>query len=399
MNIGAFVQQVSVMHDRLSLLFDNAATTATPSPSLASSILKELGVAMEELQVAMEELQQSNEELTIALIAVEDERKRYQDLFQFAPEAYLVTSVDGCIKEANQAASQMLKVPIQFLIGKPLSIYVRESYRPFFRQELNQRQQRDYFQDWEVPLQSREGEELDALCSTLAIRDHQGALVGFRWIIRDISQSKRITFLERHQNKLDQDDVELLKTYPRHDFMEGDWIPLDHHTIWMVEQGLVKLTTLTSQNQEVLIGLAGPGMFFGAYLTSLSLYEAIVETDVQLIAIPVVEAVASPTLNQLLLSRTRQRLKQVETLLAISAERQIEHRLCQLLNLLKNDIGESTPQGVRLNLRLTHEDLANACCATRVTISRLLHQLMQAGKITLDEKKHIVILRDLQEIP
>lgn len=136
-------------------------------------------------------------------------------------------------------------------------------------------------------------------------------------------------------------------------------------------------------------------MPFGAYLTSLQLYEAVALTDVQLTSIPVNAIAHSCPLAQYLFVKTRQRLQQTEAWLAISGERQIEDRLCRLLNLLKDQAGEPTPEGTRLSIRLTQEDLANACCTTRVTISRALGQLQQSGKIALDAKKYILILKDL----
>ena len=36
---------------------------------------------------------------------VEVQRQRYQDLFEFAPDAYLVTDIEGTIWEANRAAA------------------------------------------------------------------------------------------------------------------------------------------------------------------------------------------------------------------------------------------------------------------------------------------------------
>ncbi len=51
--------------------------------------------------VVEEELRQKKEKLAIARETAELEHRRYQDLFDLAPDAYLVTDVDGIIKEAN----------------------------------------------------------------------------------------------------------------------------------------------------------------------------------------------------------------------------------------------------------------------------------------------------------
>jgi CRP-like cAMP-binding protein len=41
--------------------------------------------------------------------------------------------------------------------------------------------------------------------------------------------------------------------------------------------------------------------------------------------------------------------------------------------------------------RFTHEDIASACCTTRVTITRLMGILEQIGLISFDSKNHIIL--------
>jgi len=76
---------------------DLAAGTLPPG----GEILEELRTALEELRVADEELRAQNEELIAAHLQVETEWRRYQELFQLAPNAYLVTTLTGIITEAN----------------------------------------------------------------------------------------------------------------------------------------------------------------------------------------------------------------------------------------------------------------------------------------------------------
>ncbi len=66
---------------------------------------EELNVALKTLQAAEEELRRQNRALELAGQKAEAERHRYQDLFQFAPDGYLVTDLDGTIHEANRAAA------------------------------------------------------------------------------------------------------------------------------------------------------------------------------------------------------------------------------------------------------------------------------------------------------
>lgn len=380
------------MADRLSELFQVDDVAFLLTPEHAASAFKELGVASEELQVAVEELRQQNEVLNATLELVAAERKRYQDLFQFAPQAYLVTSLEGMIQEANRMAAQLLGVPMQFLIGKPLLPFVHPIDRPSYWQEILQRQQRDSFQDWPFRLQSRQQETIDVACSLLAIRDQAEQSIGFRWVLKNITEQKRLEDLERNAHLLNgESDTALLQNRSLQHYRAGDLIPLQHQSLWYVVQGLVKLTSLTEQNKESLIGLVGKGMPFGTYLTALSIYQATALSDVALVSVSLSEVAASPYLAQLLLSKTGQRLRQAELLVSILAEERAEKRLCRLLELLQTEVGESTAQGVRLTVRLTHEEMSSACCCNRVTITRLLSKLERQGKIALDPERYIIL--------
>jgi transcriptional regulator with PAS, ATPase and Fis domain len=88
--------------------------------NLLEEVFEEVSTVLEELQVAQEELLQQNQELVTARQAVEAQRQRYQDLFDFAPDAYLVTDVAGNIQEANCTAAMLLNTSKELLAGKQL---------------------------------------------------------------------------------------------------------------------------------------------------------------------------------------------------------------------------------------------------------------------------------------
>ncbi len=144
---------------------------------------------LEELQVIEEELRQQNEELAIALETAELEHQRYQDLFDLAPDAYLVTDVVGIIKEANYVAAALLSVRQKFLVGKPFILFIAESDRQTFMKQLASLQQ---VQDWEVDLQPRRSTAFPARIKMVAMYDSQGQQVGWRWLLCDISEQQAI---------------------------------------------------------------------------------------------------------------------------------------------------------------------------------------------------------------
>src|SRR5215208_2735718 len=108
MNPEEFGARLHTIHRRLNRLAEGEAAPHD------EAVIEELHTALEELRVADEELRQQNEELSAAHFQVEIERQRYQDLFQLAPDAYLVTDLMGIITEANHSASRLLRVEPQF---------------------------------------------------------------------------------------------------------------------------------------------------------------------------------------------------------------------------------------------------------------------------------------------
>ena len=95
----------------------------------ALTAVEDYQAALEEIQVAEEELRQQNEELIRTRNDLETERHRYQELFEFAPDAYLVTDARGRILEANLAANRLFNVPPPFLVKKPLFLFIASEDR------------------------------------------------------------------------------------------------------------------------------------------------------------------------------------------------------------------------------------------------------------------------------
>ncbi len=219
-NLDDFAQQIQDMQQRLAQLQRYAGKSPTlrltNAPEVANAdaspvlteqqqqetieiAFEELSIALEELQVANEELfqqheelSQQNQELSAAQQAVEAERQRYQELFEFAPDAYLVTDRNGVIQEANRAAATLLNISQTFLVSKALNLYVIKNERPVFHSKLTELYQADGVQEWEMCLQPRNKTPIIAAVTVAAVRNPLGNLVCLRWILRDITDRKRI---------------------------------------------------------------------------------------------------------------------------------------------------------------------------------------------------------------
>jgi len=151
----------------------------------------ELQNILEETQVLQEELRQQNEELVVIHESLETQRRHYLDLFNFAPDGYLVTNMRGVIEEANQAVTTLLSKNSRFLVGKPLAVFISPAERLNFRTQLQILGRRQGYSWEELNLISRQGDTFPAAVKVTVIRDSHQKATGLRWLIRDITVSKQ----------------------------------------------------------------------------------------------------------------------------------------------------------------------------------------------------------------
>lgn len=194
MSEAAFDEQVAAALARVAALRQRAERASDPSArGRLSEGLDELGFAFEELQVAQEELRVQNEALAAADAAAVLERERYQDLFEHAPNAYLVTDEDGAIRQANRAAGDLLNVSPKYLVGKPLSLFVASADRPAFLTQLAGLTAGQPARTQVVRVQRRpEGSDERAAELTVAPdRDPATRRTLLRWQLRDVTVEHR----------------------------------------------------------------------------------------------------------------------------------------------------------------------------------------------------------------
>lgn len=81
-----------------------------------------------------------------------------------------------------------------------------------------------------------------------------------------------------------------------------------------------------------------------------------------------------------------------ELAVAIALEPRVERRLLLKLRQLAERWGKVTPDGVRLDLRLTHQELASMVGAVRESVTIALGRLAEAGEIEV--RNRTLIIRD-----
>lgn len=211
MNELIFDQQLALSLQRLEELWQQIDelppeptrrhTDLLPAPpqDLLKESLEGLSVSLQELQVAAESLRQEKEELALSLDAEAAECQRYQELFKFAPDGYLVTTKDGTITQANQTVAQLLNIAPDRLITKPLVVFVDPQERRDFYAKLSQLQKGESLKNWQIQLQRWRDAFFKVSCTVTPIKDHENHVVGLRWQLQDLTPSQEAETARQHE--------------------------------------------------------------------------------------------------------------------------------------------------------------------------------------------------------
>ncbi|MEM8531709.1 MAG: Crp/Fnr family transcriptional regulator [Chloroflexota bacterium] len=166
-----------------------------------------------------------------------------------------------------------------------------------------------------------------------------------------------------------------------HTYRQGDLIPVNQGEVIEIQAGVITINLLHEDGRSALIGLAGP--------QHILIGNPVNDDRVQLIAhtnsVISLQSWSHACHQPHFLERLYHRLQQAETWGAIQSHPSAETRLIGILQLIAGQFGTTTKDRIRLNIRLTHEQLAAAIHADRTTTTRLLKKLRQRGWLYIEQ--------------
>ena len=114
-------------------------------------------------------------------------RQHYADLFEHAPDAYLVTTAAGVIQKANVPASALLQNEKKSLIGKPLFVFVADTHKRGYLDQLDRLKMGTdmVVRDWVLVIHPTRGTSLSASVNVSSQRDSRKEVVTLRWSMRE----------------------------------------------------------------------------------------------------------------------------------------------------------------------------------------------------------------------
>lgn len=179
------------------------------------------------------------------------------------------------------------------------------------------------------------------------------------------------------------------------------YLPADEAScVLLLTSGRVKICNFTSEGKQAILTFIEPGELFG----ELALFdhsqrdeyaEAVDASTVVLIPGEAIEQLmetrADVSLGVTKLMGFRRR--RIERRLKYLLFRSNRERLVHLLLELAEEYGRRTVDGIQIDLRLSHQDLASIIGSTRETVTVILGELMNERFLKLGRKR--VIIRDV----
>lgn len=181
----------------------------------------------------------------------------------------------------------------------------------------------------------------------------------------------RATSTEKTSDKL------ILREFKRRDFL-----PMIQNLLWKIDEGLVRTLTFHEDGTVLTLGLWGVGEIVGRSLAGIKPYqiECLSKVQAHLLRIDKCDE-----LDQVLFAHVHQS----QSLLSIR-HGPVSERLKRLFLWLAEKFGTECKEGCRLSMRLTHQDISEMIGASRVTVTRSIGELEQAGLIDCSSRDCLI---------
>ena len=164
--------------------------------------------------------------------------------------------------------------------------------------------------------------------------------------------------------------------------------------LYFLLEGTVRLYKIYGDYKEATVALLKDGGVFGELSLEEGHWQTVFAealTDARVIGVrkPILAEVLKrhPEFATKLFFSFSERLRQSEEVIDSLLEREVSARLATLLSNLGNRFGETNGSGAVLNMRLTHQDLANMIVSTREAVSKVMSEFQREGLIEVRDRR------------
>ncbi len=162
-------------------------------------------------------------------------------------------------------------------------------------------------------------------------------------------------------------------------------------TVYYIQKGRVKVVVISEQGKEAVVGILGPGQFFGEGCMNGHSLRIATTTAIEDCMVTVITKAAmlatlhgEPKFSELFISYLLTRNSRIEEDLIDQLFNSSEKRLARLLLLLANFGKEGSPQPISPNI--SQETLAEMIGTTRSRVSFFMNKFRKLGFISYNGK-------------
>jgi CRP/FNR family transcriptional regulator, cyclic AMP receptor protein len=194
---------------------------------------------------------------------------------------------------------------------------------------------------------------------------------------------------------------------PKNHVLFAPGVPSD--SIYFIGNGRIRLTRLSPEGKTVILALLGPGDLIGEASWETgehdSYAEAVEDSRVYRISREAFENLIreNPEFGLRLIQIIGVRLKQAQARIEDLVFRPVPSRVARLLLTLAESHGKVTPHGIRVEFKLTHQEIANLVGSSRVTVTQILNRFKTSRWIEIESKRvtihNVAALEDLVKQP
>ena len=170
-------------------------------------------------------------------------------------------------------------------------------------------------------------------------------------------------------------------------------------TVYFIESGQVKLLMLSSEGKECLLAIHGGGDVFGELClsglgTRLETATAMKATSLKLLpSAQFFDRLKRDSLFEGFVRYLAVRIADQQQVIANLVTVDSEQRLGQTLLQLARTMGKKDPRSIRIELKITHEELSEMVGTTRPRISLFMQRFLHLGLIETN-KDHFLVIKE-----
>jgi len=172
--------------------------------------------------------------------------------------------------------------------------------------------------------------------------------------------------------------------------------------VYLLKEGRVKISRISEEGREVTIAMLEPGEIFGE-LEVLgdsprdTLAEALDDSQICVVSKDLfLDMVRSkPEFSFRLTKMIGARMQKIESRVEDLVFKDVPARLAHLLLELAKNHGRETSQGIFIQIKITHQEIANLIGSIRETVSAILGEFKREGWISFEGRQMTLLRADL----